>query len=361
MKRLLFIIAIMLLLAPCVYGEGETYSDDFRYSVAPEDSLLSESTDLNDPESTMEDLDFKKIFTYLFRQFGKGLNAALATLISGVAMVFLSVFMNRCSGNIQNQNLQMLFSFMISLSIVLMCQGSLRSCADALQKAIGDMEIFTAACIPSFSVVMIAAGEGASAGMFSAVMVLVGELGTLIANGLLMPLTDVYLAIGICSAVSDEYNFATIGKNIRRFIVWSISLLTIAFRLILKLQSGVAVAGDQLAKKYIKSAVGGLIPIVGNTLSQGIDGLFAAAVGVKTSFAVAGVLIVLSVMLPSLITIGVHGLVWSLCRWIAEFMNDSTIRSIADVLANSFYLMLALGGSVTLMGLFSFFGVMTAV
>jgi hypothetical protein len=57
----------------------------------------------------------------------------------------------------------------------------------------------------------------------------------------------------------------------------------------------------------------------------------------------------------------VYGFCWSICRWIADFMNDTTVRSIADVLANSFYLMLALGGCVALTGLFSFFGVITQV
>ena len=361
MKRLLILICILLLLAPRAFGEEDGYNDDFRYSVTPEDSLLSESTDIEDHNSIKEDLEFQKIFAYFMRLIKSGLKASLKSLITGIAMVLLSVLVNRCSGNIQNQNLQMMFSFIVSISIALMCEGTLRGCAVALQETIENMGVFTAACIPSFSVVMIAAGEGASAAVFSAVMVLVGELGTLVSGGLLMPLTDVYLAIGICSAVSDEYNFSTIAKNIRRFIIWSISLLTIVFRLILKLQASAASAGDQLTKKYIKSAIGTLIPLVGGTLQQGIDGLFTMAAGVKTSFAIAGVLMVLSLMLPSLISIGIHGIVWSLCRWVAEFLNDSTIRSIADVLANSFYLMLALGGSVALMGLFSFFGIMVAV
>ena len=361
MKRLFIIICFLLILAPDAFGEEELYSDDFRYSVTPEDSLLSESTDLQDPDSVMEDLKFGHVFSYLFRQFGAAMQGGLKTLITGIALVLLSVIVSRCSGNIQNQNLQMLFSFMVSLSIALMCENSLRTCASSLQEAIESMGIFTTACIPSFSVVMIAAGEGAGATVFSASMVLLGEIGTLVSSSLLLPLTDVYLAIGICSAVSDEYNFAAIGKNIRRFIIWAIGLLALAFRLIMKLQVSAAAAGDQVTRKYIKSAVGSLIPIVGNTLSEGVDGLFTIANGVKTSFAIAGVLIILSVMISVLISIGVHGLTWSFCRWIAEFMNDTTIRSIADVLANSFYLMLALGGSVALMGLFSFFGIMVQV
>ena len=159
----------------------------------------------------------------------------------------------------------------------------------------------------------------------------------------------------------DQHVFNVFIGIAEGFIEPVAGLLALAFRLIMKLQVSAAAAGDQVTRKYIKSAVGSLIPIVGNTLSEGVDGLFTIANGVKTSFAIAGVLIILSVMIPVLISIGVHGLTWSFCRWIAEFMNDTTIRSIADVLANSFYLMLALGGSVALMGLFSFFGIMVQV
>ena len=359
MKRCSILFFVFLLFFSLTAAAEEGYSDDFRYSVTPEDSLLSEETNLNDPSSVMEDLDAANLFSYFGRQFKSAFGNALENLIKGIAMVLLSVIVNRCSGNIQNQNLQLLFSFIVSLSIALMCESSLRSSASALQKAIKDMGIFTTACIPSFTVVMIAAGEGAGSTVFSSAMVLLGEAGTLVSENLLLPLVDVYLAIGICSAVSDEYNFMAIGKNIRRFLVWAIGLLVVVFRLIMKLQSGAAAAGDQVAKKYIRSALGSLIPIVGSTLSDGVDGLFTVASGVRASFAVAGVLIVLSIMLPSLISIGVYSLTWKVCRWTAEFMNDTTMRSIADVLANSFMVMLALGGAVSLMGLFSFFGLIT--
>lgn len=363
MKKTLMLCGIILwilMLNPGVIAE-EGYSDEFRYSVVPEDSLLSDETDLNDPGSVMNDLKLGKILSYFIDQFKDAFGEGLKSLTQGIALVLFSVVANRCGGNIRNQNLQLLFSFVVSLSIVLMCENNLRGCALSLKKAMEDLGVFTAACIPSFSVVMIAAGEGAGATVFSAAMVLLGEVGALASKNLLMPLTDVYLAIGVCSAVSDEYNFSVISKNIRKFIIWFIGILTIIFRTVLKLQAGAAAAGDRVTQKYIRSAVVGLIPMVGNTLSQGVDGLFTIAAGVKTSFAIAGVLIVLSVVLPALIKIGVHGLIWSFCRWIAAFMNDSTVRSVSDVLANSFYLMLALGGCVALMGLFAFFGVMTQV
>ncbi len=355
------IVLIVLMFFPFVISAEEGYSDDFRDSVQTDDSLLSDDTDLNNPGDVMEDLSFERFWTYLLRQFKSSFGETIETLVKGIALVLLSVLVSRCCGNIQNQNLQMLFSFMVSLSIVLMCQGNLHNAAESLKKSIEDMRVFTSACIPSFTVVMIAAGEAGSATVFSAAMVLLGEIGTLISENLLLPLTDVYLAVGICSVVSDEYNFMVIGKNIRRFLIWCTGLLVVGFKTVLKLQSGATAATDQLTKKYIKTAVGSLIPMVGNTLSQGVDGLFSVASGVKTSFAIGGVLITLSILLPSLINIGVHGLIWGFCRWIAEFMNDSTVRSIADVLANSFYLMLALGGCVALLGLFSFFGLITQV
>lgn len=337
----------------------EQYPDDFKNSVEVKDSLLSDSTDLNAPGSIMKDLEPHNLFSFLWRQICGGFKEYIQTLTQGLAMILASVIISRTCENIQSNNIQTMFSFIVSISIVLMCEGSLRGCAIMMQKAIDDMRVFTSSCIPAFAVVMIAAGEGGGATVFSASMVLLGEVGTLVSNNILLPLMDIYLAIGICSVVSDEYNFLSLSKNIRKFIIWVIGIVVLLFRLILKLQISAAGAGDRMTQKYIRTAVGGLIPIVGGTLSQGVDGLFAAAMGVKTSFAIAGVLIILSVMLPVLITIGVNGLIWSFCRWFAAFMNEKTVCSVSGVLANSFYLMLAIGGSVTLMGLFSFFGIMT--
>ncbi len=362
MKRFLILFLIFVaIFSFSAFAEEAQYDDGFRNSVSTEDSLLSDETDLNNPQDVQEDISYKNIFGYLKRQLSIGVKSGLQLLIKGIALILLSVILNRCAGNVQNQNLQLLFSFILSVSLMLMCEHELRDCAGQLREAIQSIHVFTSACIPAFGVVMVAAGEGGGAAVFSGAMVLLGEISSLLGEYILLPLTDVYLAIGLCSAVSDEYNFASIGKNIRRFIIWVIGIGISLFRVVLRMQSGAASAGDQLTKKYIRSAVGSLIPMVGNTLSQGVDGLFAVAAGVKTSFAIGGVLILLSVMLPSLIRIGVCGLIWSFCKWVADFMNDSGVRPIADVLANCFYLMLALGGSVVLMGLFSFFGLMIQV
>ncbi len=362
MKKVVLILLILSFV--CTFSinvSAEGYSDDFRDSVELEDSLLSNDTDLNDPGSIMKDLEFKNIFSYIWRRLSDAFKSAVDILARGVALVLFSVLVSRCCGNIQNQNLQLLFSFIVSLSIALMCERSIHECAVSLQKSIEDMLVFSSACIPAFSVVMISAGEGASAAVFSASLVFLGETGALIANNVLMPLTDVFMAIGICSAVSDEYNFASIGKNIRRFVVWLIGILIVLFRFIIRMQNATASAGNHITQKYIRTALGSLIPMVGNTLSEGIDGIFAIASGVKTSFAIGGILIVLSIMLPTFLSIAVHALCWNGCKWFAEFMNDITVRSIAGVMADCYYLMLALGGCITLMGLFSFFGIITQV
>lgn len=361
MKKFCFCFSVFLFIA-CILpfaSAEEGYSDEFRHSVSIENSLLSENADLNDPSSVMKDLQFKKIVSYLFLQFKNSFTEAIGCALQGITLVLLSVIINRCIVNVQSQNLKMIFSCIVSLSVALTCRQVLNHCGESLQKSIEDMHVFTAACIPSFSVVMIAAGESGGATVFSMCMVLLGEIGTLISRNLLLPLVHVYLAVGIVSSVGDDYNFGSIAKNIRKFVIWMVGLLVVVFRWIMKLQFGAAASADRIGQKYIRAAVGGLVPMVGSSISDGVDGLFAVASGVKVSFAIAGVLIVLSVILPILIKVGVYGLIWSGCRWFAEFMNDAPMRSVADVLANCFFMMLALGGCVGLMGLFSFFGIMT--
>ena len=362
MRFLVFIFAVVAcaIMLPAANAE-EYYSDDFRNSVNTEESLLPDDIDLNDPQTLQGEITPDKFLGFIADQIKNSVPNALRTLIIGLSMVMLSVLVARCNSNLQSQNFQYLFTFITSISMVMICQEGLTSCASALQKAAGDMGVFTAACIPSFTVVMMSAGEGGGASVFSASMVLLGEIGTLLTEQIMLPLIEVYLSIGICAVISDEYNFSSIAKQIRRFVIWFIGIAIAGFKMILKLQSGIASAGDRLTQKTIRTAVGGMIPMVGNTLSQGVDGLFTVAAGVKVSFAVAAVLIILSIMIPVLIEILIYGVSWSVVRWVAEFMNDSSVRSISDVMANGFYMMLAIGGFITLMGLLSFFGIMVQV
>ena len=360
-KTLLIILMVLVAFLIPINSFAESYDDDFRYSVPLENSLLSEETDLNDPESIKKDISIENFWGFIWDQICASFGEASQSLMLGISLIFLSALLNRSGETLNNQNIKRIFGLIVSIAMVLMIEVDLDRCATALQEAVQSVGVFTAACIPSFSIVMIAAGESGSAAVFSGALVFLGEAGALISKSLLVPLMDVYLSIGICSAVSDEYNFSLLANQLKKFMVWVVGIVLVALRLIMRLQSSVSSAGDAMVKKYIRAAVGGMIPMVGNTLSQGIDGLFAIAVGVKTTFSIAGVLIVLSIMLPSLIDIGVCGLLWSVCKWIAGFMNEQTVTQISSVLANGFYLMLALGGAVTLMGLFSFFGIMTQV
>ena len=306
-KTIIIVLSFLLVILHPISSFAEPYNDDFRHSIPLENSLLSEDTDLNDPESIKNDLSFAHFFEFIWEQFCASFREASHGLILGVSLIFLSALINRSSDNLSNQNIKKIFGMVVSMAMVLMIEVNLRNCASSLQAAIQNMGIFTAACIPSFSVVMIAAGEGGTAAVFSGALVFLGEAGALVSKSLLLPLMDVYLSIGICSAVSDEYNFSSIASQLKKFIIWFIGFVLLVLRLIMRLQTSTSSAGDALMKKYIRAAVGGMIPMVGNTLSQGVDGLFAIATGVKTTFSIAGVLIVLSIMLPSLINIGVYG------------------------------------------------------
>ncbi len=361
MKRILIIFILLFLFAYPAEAEEERYSDDFRRSVELENSLLPDEIDLQEPEQLRDQLSWERIWEYLKDLFKKTIALGFQILIPGISMVMLSVWVNYCGNTFAGNSSRVVFALILSLSMALLGQKNLQEAANLMQSALESMKVFCTACIPSFSVVMIAAGENAGAAVFSSLMVLLGEVGVFVSSNLLMPLIHIYLSIGVCSAVGDEYNFSAVSQYIRRFLIWIIGLSVTGFRLILKLQAGAAAAGDLVAKKYIKSAVAGLIPFVGGSLSQGVDGLFSVATGAKTTFAIAGVLILISVMLPSLLMAGVYGFSWSLCRWLASFLNDKTAVKITDVLSNGYFLLLALGGGVTMMGLFSFFGLITWV
>ena len=360
MKRV-FLVCLIFLWFTALPCYAETYSDSFTDAIEPEQPLLSDSSDPNNPESLMQDLKPRRIFSYLWTQIKVSFRDAASTLSRGVALVLLSVLLDRLTDSVSRGKNHAVFNLVMALSVFLICSESLSTSLSSLQKAIDDMGVFTAACIPSFSVVMIAAGEGIGAGIFSATMILVGEIGTLVSKNLLLPLTQVYLSLGICSIVGGEYDFSSLSRNIRKFVVWCVGILVFLFRTVLKLQFTTAAAGDRMAQKYLQMAVGTLIPMVGSSLSQGVDGLFSVASGVKTSFAVAGVLIVLSVMIPVLIRVGIYGAIWSLCRWFSSYINEKSVGTIAGVLENGFYMMLALGGCMALMGLFSFFGIMSQI
>ena len=200
--------------------------------------------------------------------------------------------------------------------LIIKAAGALGICA-AMIGAFESMISMAAATVQeistysSFLLPVLASASAMSGGVTSASALYVG---TILFSQILLQLISkllipaVYFYLAICTA--EAAISSDMLSELREFIGWVISkslrvllYLFIAYMSITGVISGTT---DAAAVKATKAAVSGMIPVVGNIISDASESLLASASLLKNSAGIFGMLAVLAICLLPVIKTGLH-------------------------------------------------------
>ena len=123
---------------------------------------------------------------------------------------------------------------------------------------------------------------------------------------LLIPGVFIYLLIAMAeAALSSE-----MLSEIREFIGWLISktlrIIMYIFIGYMSITGVISGTSDAATLKATKAAVSGMIPVVGNIVSDASESLIASAMILKSSVGIFGMLAVIAICLVPFLTVGTH-------------------------------------------------------
>jgi stage III sporulation protein AE len=112
-----------------------------------------------------------------------------------------------------------------------------------------------------------------------------------------------------------------IAKNIRGAFLWGMGALCALFSGVLGLQSILMGAKDSMTIRTARYAISNMIPIVGSSVSGALSTLGGALSYVKDTLGIGTVAVLLSLLLPTLITLLLHRLILSLGSGIVKLIS----------------------------------------
>lgn len=261
----------------------------------------------------------------------------LRVLASVVSVILLCALLDGMKLSFGEKPLGGVISMVGTLCVCVLVVQPIVACisdAAAVLKAACD---FLLACIPIMVAVMAAAGQAVTAGSYHLLMMAVGNVVSIFATTILVPMMNLFLALSIVSSVSPGINLNGLCSVLNKIVKWVMGLGMTLFTGLVTMHSLVAAAQDSTASRAAKFVVGSFVPVVGNALGEALNTVTSCVKTLKSGIGAFGLLAGLLVFLPVIAECVLWLLTLLLCSGISQVFDldgvTGLLKASADVVS----------------------------
>lgn len=271
---------------------------------------------------------------------GKAVNP-LRVLGSIIAVVMICALLNGLKLSFGEKTMSGVIGMVGTLCVCVLIVQPIVSCisdaADVLKVASG----FLLACIPVLVAVMAAAGQAVSAGSYHLLMMAVGNVISIFATTVLVPMMNLFLALSVVSSVSPGINLNGLCNVLNKTVKWIMGLGMTLFTGLVTMHSLVAASEDNTAARAAKFIVGTFVPVVGNALGEAFNTVTSCVKMLKSGIGAFALLAGLIVFLPVIAECVLWYLTLLLCSGISQIFELDGITGLLKASADVVSTMLA--------------------
>lgn len=214
------------------------------------------------------------------------------------------------------------------------------------RQALEQMKSFSALLLPTVTAACAAAGEPVSAVARQGATLVFFDLLISLTERFLLPLVYAYLAAVTAAAALDNDGLKRLGGLIKWACTGLLTGLLTLFVFYLTFTGAVAGNADALAQKAAKTALAGMVPVVGSILSDAAETVVAGAGVLKGTVGVVGLLTVLAICLTPFLQLGLHYLAYKCAAALSATAAPGFTSGLIDAVGSAFALMVGMvGGS----------------
>ena len=248
-----------------------------------------------------------------------------------------------------------------ALAIVLLSAGDLSNMIGLGVETIQTMNDFSKTLLPLLGAACAASGGISSGAVREVATTFFADILITCINQLLIPLVYIYIGAITANAVLQQQSLQSIAKGIRKFIVWSLTILLSAFTAYLTLSSVISGTADAAALRVAKFAISGAVPVVGGILSNAASTILVGASILKNTIGIFGTLAVFALCITPFIQIGIQYLLYKAAAFFAEMIDQTGLARLMDEIGGAFGMILGMTGACALLLIISLIMSISAV
>lgn len=351
-KILIVIFLIAFILIPVCALAQEEYSEE-EYNQTLEQFDLSFLEELDEDtykvldELGLTDFDYNKIIDFSFSDIADYLKEMIADGVKkplyscGIILliIILSSFFQGFRESVNDSEMISLLSTVSALVIAVLLVSQLKYSISSACAAISVCADFIFAFVPAFCIIVATSGNTVTAFSTNTLLLSLAQALNFISENIFLPLSNCFLAIGICSGIRSELNLQQLIFNLKKYLTTAISVCATAFVSILSIKTAVSARADAIGLRSMRFAINSVVPVIGGAISEGLLSIQAYSSLIKSSVGIVGIIAVLTVFVPPVLNVSFWRLFLSLCRTVSDIFNDRSVSSVLKAFEDSLLIM----------------------
>lgn len=351
-KILIVIFLIALILIPmCALAQEEYNEEEYNQTLEQFDLSFLEELDEDTykvlDELGLTDFDYNKIIDFSFSDIADYLKEMIADGVKkplyscGIILliIILSSFFQGFRESVNDSEMISLLSTVSALVIAVLLVSQLKYSISSACAAISVCADFIFAFVPAFCIIVATTGNTVTAFSTNTLLLSLAQALNFISENIFLPLSNCFLAIGICSGIRSELNLQQLIFNLKKYLTTAISVCATAFVSILSIKTAVSARADAIGLRSMRFAINSVVPVIGGAISEGLLSIQAYSSLIKSSVGIVGIIAVLTVFVPPVLNVSFWRLFLSLCRTVSDIFNDRSVSSVLKAFEDSLLIM----------------------
>lgn len=165
---------------------------------------------------------------------------------------------------------------------------------------------------------------------------------------LLVPLLYILLSVSIICNLFQQPLVKDIRKFLKWLLTWSLKTILYVFTGYISITGVVGGTTDATMLKATKLTISGMIPVVGNIVSDASEAVLVSAGLMKTAAGIYGLLVMIALWIGPFLQIGIQYLMLKVTAGICEVFGTKSIAELMKDFSSAMGLVLAMNGTMCL-------------
>lgn len=229
-----------------------------------------------------------------------------------------------------------------AFTITALCTRNLKSMIGLGADTISSLCRYSGLLLPGMGSLMAASGGLSAATALSGGGMVLLELLLSAVDRLLVPLVWVFTALSAAEAGLGLGNLEQLRRFVHWLLVTGVKLMMYGFGLVISMTGLVSGGLDAQRLRMLRSAMAGMVPVVGGILSEASGSLLSAAGILRNAAGLYGMLAVLGISLGPFVRLGIHYLLLKLAGALCGLFGKGSQGPLLEHLAQAMGMVLAL-------------------
>lgn len=223
----------------------------------------------------------------------------------------------------------------------------------AVSSFLGELNVFATSTLPIMAALYVSGGNVGAAAVNNSAMLLFLTVCENICNSTVMPVTAVCIALAFVSSFVKTPDLKGIATTVKKIYTFIIGFIMSILMTVLAAQSTLTAAKDSLGGRAAKFMAGHFIPVVGGSVGESLKTVASSVAFIRTSVGIGGIVIIVLLLLPTLVSILLTRLAFMTSGSIARILGCGEEAGLLCELTSVYGYLLAVICSCSVMFIFA--------